>query len=172
MASGDYLFTLLAANSEPPGSLGATRDYIADASTPTVTFPVLDFDGSAQNEHADFLVCVPKQYSGGGFDFIVGYAMDGTGTGAIKFEIRAIDIVDTNVLTSDLGIDTQTAVAITDTPTGTANALMVCAAGSLSHANAGSPAISAWMLIRITRVYNYASNTGDAQFAYAYVTET
>ena len=58
MASGDVIFELLPQESLKHGSLGATRDFVEDASTPTMQIPVLDFDGSAQDEHAWWLAIV------------------------------------------------------------------------------------------------------------------
>lgn len=52
MASGDTLFVLSPLGSVPPSANNATLDYIADASTPNMHIPVLDFDG-ATDEHAD-----------------------------------------------------------------------------------------------------------------------
>lgn len=172
MASGNTLFFLSAQNSIPTATLYATLDTITELSTPSGLIPVLDYDGSAQDEHAEWLVCVPSYYAGGGFDIIIGYACSGTASGAVQWEVRMLDIVDTNDLDTDLGMDTQTQVDITDTPTGTANAIMVTAAGTLSHANAGSPAAGSLLRIRISRDFDHAANTDDAQFVYAYVTET
>lgn len=172
MASGNTLFYLSPLDSLPTATLYATLDTIADLSTPASLTPVLAFDGSAQNEHAEWLVEVPSYYAGGGFTFVIKYAMAGTDADDVQWECRILDIVDLDDLDTDLGMDTQTNVDITDTPTGTAKAIMITAAGNLSHANAGSPAAGTLIRIRITRDYDHAANTDDAQFVSAYIKET
>jgi hypothetical protein len=42
----------------------------------------------------------------------------------------------------------------------------------VTHSNAGSPAAGTLMKIRISRDYDHAANTDDAQFVYALVKET
>jgi len=172
MASGDTLFVLTALSSIPTGTLYATQDVIVDASTPTSVTPCLDYDGSAQDEHAEWMVVVPANYAGGGFTVNIGYAMSGTDADPVQFEVRMLDVVDLDDLDTDLGMDTQTATDITDTPTGTAGALMVTTTGAVTHSNAGSPAAGTLMKIRISRDYDHAANTDDAQFVYALVKET
>lgn len=172
MASGNMMAELDAVGSLQTTTLYATRDYVADASTPAGVSACLDYDGSAQDEHAEWQFDLPDTYSGGGFDLIIKYACDGTATGAVQFEVRAIKLVDTSDLDSDLGMDTATATDITDTPTGTANAMMVTAAGSITHANAGSPSAGDRMRVRVTRDYDHAANTDDAQLVAVYVKET
>ena len=44
MSSGDVLFELLPSGGGPPGTVFATFDTVADASTPTIILPVYDFD--------------------------------------------------------------------------------------------------------------------------------
>jgi hypothetical protein len=172
MATGNTLWVLTPLNSKPTDTLYATFDTVSDLSTPVSQTPVLDFDGSAQDEHAEWDVTVPSYYSGGGFTFVIKYAGSGTSTGAVQFEVRMLDIVDGDDLDTDLGMDTQTATDITDTPGGTANVFNVTSSGAVTHANAGSPAAGTTVRIRITRDYDHASNTDDAQLAEVYVTET
>ncbi|MHC4156826.1 MAG: hypothetical protein ACYST6_18185, partial [Planctomycetota bacterium] len=111
MASGDTLFTLVPQASSPPSANFATPDVVADASTPNIEIPVLDFDG-ATNEHRDWFVTLPSNYSETtGLTFSYKYAMSGTDGNAVEMEFRAKHIDDLDTLTADLGIDTQTAVA-------------------------------------------------------------
>jgi hypothetical protein len=172
MASGNTLFALYPKGHSPTVTLGATFDTISDASTPASITEVLDFDGAAQDEHAEWNVTVPSQYAGGGFNVVIKYAMSGTDADAVQFEVRMLKLGDTADLDTDLGMDTQTATDITDTPTGTANAMMVTSAGAVTHSNAGSPSAGDHMRIRITRDYDHASNTDDAQLVAVYITET
>ena len=173
MASGDSLWVLYPQDQVGPATLFATKDVVADASTPVFDHLVLDFDGAA-DEHADFELEVPSHYAGGGFTWDYEYAMDGTDIDIVELELRMLDLVDaTSVLSADLGIDTQTASAIQDTPANaTANEVNKTATGALSHANAGSPAVGALMLVRITRDVSVATNTDDLQLLSVHVTET
>ena len=173
MASGDVLFVLTPMGGVPPASSYATLDFIAiTGATPDSYIPVLDYDGSAADEHMHWFLAMPSQYSGGGLDFVIQYAMSGTAGTAVQWECRVADFVDDDALATAVVINTQTQVDITDTPIATANDLNVTAAGSLSHANAGSPSAGAMIQVRISRDYDHAANTDDAQFILAYVTET
>jgi len=172
MASGDTLFILNPIGSIPTPSNYATQDIVADASTPAINFPVLDFDGST-DEHADWIVTIPSQYSETtGFTFSYKYAMDGTDGNAVEIEFRVLHIDDLDTLTGDLGIDTQTAVAITDDPAATADNFNYSTTGALAKANFGSAAPGDYLLIRATRDVSYATNTDDLQLAEVLIKET
>ena len=172
MASGDTLFQLFPQNSVPPSANYATHDTVSDASTPNIIVHVLDFDG-ATDEHMDWLVQIPSQYSDTtGFTFAYKYAMDGADVDIVEIEFRVLKIADLDILTADLGIDTQTAVAIQDTPAGTADKFNVTATGALAKANFGSAVKSDYIVIRATRDISAATNTDDLQLAAIYVTET
>lgn len=171
MASGDTLFQLLPHGSLPSTTVNATLDTISDGSTIVGVVPVLDFDGSAQDEVADWVGIMPSHYDGGGLTFTIYYAPSGTATNAVQFEVRAVKTVDGDTITSeDLG--GATATDITDTPTGTANQMHVTTTGAITHANAGSPAAGDMMRIRLRRDYDHAANTDDAQVLGVLVTET
>ncbi len=174
MASGDSLFILGPLGASPPSANFATPDTIADASTPTLIIPVLDFDGGT-NEHMDWFLTVPSQYAGTtGFTFSYKYAMDGTDVDLVDMEFRVIDLADTDILTADLGIDTQTAVSIQDTPvaTVTAHKLAYSPTGALAKANMGDPSAGDRIVIRATRDTTAAANADDLQLLEIYVTET
>ena len=98
--------------------------------------------------------------------------MDGTDAQVVQFEFRMIDLAIADVLTADLGIDTQTASEVVDTPSGTANAVLDSPTGALSHANAGSPAVGTRVIIRLTRDFDHEANTDDLQLLSIDVTET
>jgi hypothetical protein len=171
-AKGRTIATLQPEGSRPTGTLYAQLSAITDGSTPTSITPVLAYDGAAQDEHAEWDVTIPSWYSGNGLTFVVKYAMSGTDADAVQFEVRAKTLADTADLDSNLAIQSQTPTDITDTPTGTQNAMMVTAAGNVTHANAGSPAAGDTVRIRVSRDFDHASNTNDAQLVSVHVTET
>ena len=172
MASGDTLFILTPQAYSPPAANYATLDTVADGSTPAMSIPVLDFDGSA-DESADWYVTVPSHYAGGGFTFSYTYAMSSTDGDAVEIEFRAFPFADaSSILTADLGMDGRTAVNVADDPSANANEFNITTTGNLSHGNAGSPAVGAFMIIRATRDVSYASNTNDLQLLAVHVKET
>tara|TARA_R100000655_G_scaffold24031_2_gene48322 strand:- start:1341 stop:1856 length:516 start_codon:yes stop_codon:yes gene_type:complete len=171
MASGDTLFILTPQAYTPPATNYATLDTVADASTPNMSIPVLDFDGSA-DESADWYVTVPSHYAGGGFTFSYTYAMS-DGDGAVEIEFRAFPFADaSSILTADLGMDGRTAVNVVDDPSDNDNEFNITTTGNLSHSDAGSPAVGAFMIIRATRDVSYASNANDLQLLAVHVKET
>jgi hypothetical protein len=173
MASGDTLFILLPHGSVPTPTAYATLDTIADTSTPALTIPVLDFDG-ATDEHAEWYRVIPSQYAGTtGFTFQYYYATDGADADLVEIEFRVLHIDDLDVLTGDLGIDTQTAVAIQDTPPATpTNKFSYSTTGALAKANFGSAVAGDFIVIRATRDISAATNTDDLQLAAVLVKET
>lgn len=173
MASGDTLFVLSAENSSPPSTTFATEDEILDASTPPMVIRVLDF-GGASNESMDWFVTVPSHYAGTtGFTFSYKYATDGADADLVEMEFRALILDDLDVLTGDLGIDAQTAVAIQDTPPATpTDKLSYSTTGALAKADMGTPSPGDRMVIRATRDTAAATNTDDLQLLEIYVIET
>jgi hypothetical protein len=173
MASGDTLFELFPHGSVPTPSAYATLDTVADASTPALTIPVLDFDG-ATDEHAEWYVTIPSQYGETtGFTFSYKYATDGADADLVEMEFRVLHIDNLDVLTGDLGIDTQTAVAIQDTPPATpTNKFSYSTTGALAKADFGSAVAGNYIVIRATRDISAATNTDDLQLAEVLVTET
>ena len=170
MASGNFLFGLLPADSIPTTTAFATLDTVSDGSTVVGQYLVLDYAGATADEHAEWEVVVPSHYAGGGLTFVIVYAMDGSVGAAVQFELRAIKTVDGDTLTSE-NLQAATLTDITDTP-GSTNVVNYTASGSITHANAGSPAAGDLLRIRISRDFDHASNADDAQFIAAYVTET
>jgi len=173
MASGDTLFILTPQAYTPPATLYATLDTIADGSTPAMSIPVLDFDGGSQDESADWYVTVPSHYAGGGLTFSYTYAMSSTDGDAVEIEFRAFTFADaSSILTADLGMDGRTAVNVADDPSANANEFNITTTGNLSHGNAGSPAVGAFVVIRATRDYDHAANGNDLQLLAVHVKET
>ncbi len=172
MASGDTIFILRPQGSSPPSANFATHDTVADASTPNMLIPVLDFDGGA-NEHMDWFVTIPSNYGGTtGFTFSYKYAMDGTDGDIVEIEIRVLPIPDQTVLTGDLGMDGQTPVTITDDPDATANDFNYSTTGTLAKANFSSVGADSFICIRATRDITVAANANDLQLAEILVKET
>jgi len=171
MASGDTIFILDPLGSSPTSTIMATLDTISDLSTPAANIIVLDFDGGA-NEHMDWWLTVPSYYDGGGFTFSYKYAMDGTVGVAVELEFRCLLLTDSDDISSDLGIDTQTAAVLADTPIATADDLNVTATVALAHADAGSPSPGDRVVIRVTRDYDHGANTDDLQLLEVLVLET
>ena len=173
MASGDTLFSLLPHGSVPTPTIYATLDTVADISTPPVTFPCLDFDGSA-DEHADWHVQIPSHYAGTtGFTFSYKYAVDGTDVDIVEMEFRVLNLSDLDVLSNDLGMDTRTPVTIQDTPAATpTNKLNVSTTGALAKASFSSAVAGDYIVIRATRDVSAATNTDDLQLLSILVTET
>lgn len=171
MASGDTLFILSPLGSVPPSANNATLDWIADASTPNMHIPVLDFDG-ATDEHADWYVTIPEHYSETtGFTFSFKYAMDGVDGDIIEIEFRALHIDDQTVLSGDLGMDGQTATTITDDPDATAEDFNYSTTGTMAKANFSSATPGDFLCIRAMRDISVAVNADDLQLAEIYVTE-
>lgn len=172
MASGDMLFELFPNGRVGPITNGATPGFIEDASTPPILTSVLNFDG-ATDEHADWAVEIPPQYAGTtGFTFSYKYSMDGVDGDLVEIEIRVLHIDNLDVLTADLGIDTQTPVAIQDDPGTTANDFNYSITGALAKASFGSAVSGDYIVLRATRDISAAVNTDDLQLASILVTET
>lgn len=173
MASGNTLFVLEPMGSSPPSANFATLDLVADASTPAMEIPVLDFDG-AVDEHMDWFVTIPSQYAGTtGFTFSFKYAMDGTDGDQIEMEFRVLHIDDQTVLSGDLGMDTQTPVTITDDPDATAEDLNYSTTGALAKASFSSAVAGDRICIRATRDEDgVAENIDDLQLVEILVSET
>ena len=155
----------------PTATANATLDTIADSSTVVGNMPCLDFAGATADEHAEWVVMMPSNYAGGGLTFEINYAMDGADGSDVQFEVRAIQMVSGDTITSQ-DLQAQTATDITDTPNGTTDVLDVTPTGAITHSNAGSPAIGDYVRIRLSRDYDHAANADDAQVLAVLVSET
>ena len=173
MASGDTLFILTPQAYTPPATVYATLDTVADGSTPAMSIPVLDFDG-AQDESADWYVTVPSHYAGGGFTFSYAYAMSGTVGTAVEIEFRAFPFADAStILTGNNDMQGKAVANVADDPSANTNEFNITSTpANLSHSDAGSPAVGAFIIIRATRDYNHAANANDLQLLAVHVKET
>ena len=168
MASGDTLFVFTPTDNVPPASAFATLDTFAAA---TGLRSVLDFDGQAADETAIFSGVWPSNYAGGGVDVIIHYSLDGTDAQDVQFEV-SVEVVQDDDDQDAGGQDFGAATDITDTPaTNTANYSNITAAGAISHANCGSPAVGDGMRLKVTRDYDHAANTDDVQLHAVHVKE-
>jgi len=172
MASGDTIFILEPSGHVPPATLYATLDTISDASTPLGAIEVLDFDATTA-EFADWFETIPSHYAGGGFTISWKGGTDNTSVGTLELEVRMVVIADATILTGDLGLDAATAATITDTPPATPiNKMNQSTTATLSHANAGSPAVGNRVGIRVKRDTATDTNTGDLQLLEVLILET
>lgn len=171
MATTNTMFILEPRAYTPPATLFATLDTIADSSTPVLSIPVLDFDATTA-EFADWFVTVPSHYAGGGFTVSWKGGTDADDTGSLILDVIITVIADAAILTGDLGADTGTAAAMSDTPPATPiNKLNYSATATITHANAGSPSVGNRLIIRAAR--NIADNNGgDLQLAEILILET
>lgn len=171
MASGDYLFTLWPHNALETTTVPAGKGTLDDGSTVVGQLPTLLYQGATADQHADWIEVMPDAYDGGGLDFTYHYAMDGTVGTAVEMEIRA-DMLDASDAIGSHNLGAQTAVSIADTPNGTANTMDISPSGSLSHANAGSPAAGKIIRCRASRDYDHAANADELQLICIVATET
>lgn len=171
MATTDTIFVLTPQGSTAPSANFATPDTVAETSTPNSFFPVLDFDAST-DEFIDWHRTVPSHYGGGGFTVSWKGGTDNTSVADLTLEISMVVVSDAAVMTGDEGLDTATPVIITDTPPSTPqNKFNYSSTGTLTHANAGSPSVGDYMIIRAQRDAA-DGNTGDLQLAEILILET
>lgn len=171
MASGDTLFVFIPKDNVPPSTGFATLDLITAA---TGFREVLDFIGSggSADESAIFESVWPSHYDGGGIDVVIHYSTDNVSVGAVQWEV-SVEVIQDQDDQDAGGQDFGTLTDITDTPsTATANILDITAAGVVTHANCGSPAVGDGMRLKVTRDHDHATNTDDAQLSKVVVTET
>jgi len=172
VATTDTMWVLDPRSYTPPATIFATLDTIADTSTPVANIPVLDFDTTTA-EWAHWFVTCPSHYDGGGFTVSWKGGTDNTSTGTLELEFGMIVIADATILTGNLGIDTATRTGISDTPPATPiNKMNVSTIGTITHANAGSPAVGNRMVIVATRDVATDTNTGDLQLLEVLILET
>ena len=171
MASGNSIWTLDPRSGVAPATLYALRKTIADLSTPAAAIPILRFDPTTA-WYMYWFELVPSQYDGGGFTWRWKGGTDNASVGTLILDLRILKVADATDLSSDLGIDLQTASPITDTPPATpADKLNYSGNGTLSHANAGSPSEGDYMAIAIKRDVA-DTNTGFLQLAKIDIKET
>ena len=171
MASGDTLFILTPDNSTPPATLYATRDWIADTSTPVANIPVLDFDTTTA-EWAHWFLTMPSHYGGGGLTISWKGGTDNTSVGTFILDMRMVVIADATILTGDLTVD-GAHTSISDTPPTTPiNKMNQSTTGVITHANAGSPSAGDRLIFSAVRDVATDTNTGDLQLLEILILET
>lgn len=172
MASGNTLFDLSPLGSVPTTTNYATLTTIADGSTVVGQTPALKFPGTTPDTCAEWEVQVPSQYAGTtGFTFNIQFTTDGTSAGGVGWEVRAFKLVSGDSVATQ-ALDAKTASLGNATPSGTASLMMLTGAITMAKANAGTPAAGDFVRIRVTRDYDFASNTDNAELVAVLVTET
>ena len=133
----------------------------------------MNFNGTTDS-HIDWQVTLPSNYGGvTGLTFQYEWAVDGTDVDNVEMEFRILPIEQLDVVTTDLGIDGQTEVAIVDTPIATStNKFMTSPTGALAKASFGSPAAGVMVVIRATRDISIATNPDIMKLFRVIVTET
>ena len=161
MATTDTIFPLSAQGNVPTDTVYATLDTITDAAAagPKSITVVLRFDG-ATTQYAEWRQQVPSHYDGGGFTWSYKGGTDGTATAAVQMDLAIKKIADGTALDSDLNMDGQTVAAVDDAQPATDFSLEYSSTQTLSHANAGSPAVGDYVIIRLSRD-TADSNTDD-----------
>lgn len=154
MASGNTLFVFDPLAARPPVS-----DYAqVDVRNGSV---VLDFD-DASDESVDFFAVVPAHYAGGGFEIVVTWAA----TVATSCDVRwsaALECIDAGSHDLDAE-DFGTATTAADTTQSTSGQVTKTTL-TVAHVDAGSPAASDALRLRLSRDADHASDTmtGDAE---------
>lgn len=146
-----------------PGSLYATLGSVVDASTPTITIPVWQFDPTT-GWWAYILTEVPSNYKGGGFRVSWKGGTDNTSVGTLELEVGMKVISDASILTGDLGLDSAVRTGIIDTPPTTPqDKLNYSVTGDITHSDAGSPSIDDLVALIFYRDVATDTNTGVMQ---------
>jgi len=170
MATTDTLFVLTPQGSTPPATLYATLDTISDASTPSATIPVLDFDTTTA-EWMHWHLTMPSHYDGGGLTISWKGGTSTANAGTLILDMRMIVIADGTTLTGDLGVD-GTHTSISDTPAATANQMNQSTTGTITHSAAGSPSAGDRLIFSCVRDVATDTNTGDLQLQEILILET
>ncbi len=85
MASDDLMFALTPNAVTGPKTSYATLDLLDGGSSPEELFTVLDFD-AASIEYADFKICLPDNYDGGGLTIAIPFTMSSATSGNVVLE--------------------------------------------------------------------------------------
>lgn len=151
MATGNSLIQFLPINNEPPASVAATLDL-------RNVHPVLDFDGSA-DEEAVFSGVLPRHYAGGGLTVrvFVAFTSATSGSGRIQAAFERIDA-------SSLDIDADSFAAFQSvgvTAPGTSGQIITGDIVFTSGANMDSLAAGEAFRLKIRRDADGTSGTDD-----------
>jgi hypothetical protein len=168
MASGDTLVVFTALNNSPPTTRFATQDTFVDGSTPTLQYPVLDFDPGATTEFADFISVMPGQYDGSSaIEVVIGWSSDAT-SGNVKWDISFKSVSDD---VDDL--DTKAFAAIQSITDATASAAgeVVYSVIDFTNAQADSVGANEMFILRIERDSADAADTMNSNDAELHTVE-
>jgi len=171
MASGDTLLILTPQSSTPPASNFATLDVIAGAdATAAESFPVLDFDASA-DEYADWHCVMPQNYGSGGLTVTIIWAAISDQANACQFEaaFRAIEDDAEDIDTTDHAYDFNTVAA---SPAGTAGEVSYDNITFTDGADSDNVDAGDAFVFRLMRDVSDDSMTGDASVLAVHIKET
>ena len=151
MASGDTLLIFNPLNNEPPSASFATFDIRNG-------HPVLDFDGSA-DEEAVFTGILPLNYAGGGLTVTTFWAFTSATTGSLRVQ-TSIERIDASSL--DIDADSfATANSAGGTAPGTSGQVIAVAIAHASGAEMDSAAAGELFRLKIRRDADGTSGTDD-----------
>lgn len=151
MASGDTLTIFTPYQDEPPASSFATPDL-------RNAHPVLDFDGSA-DEEAVFTGVLPRNYAGGGLTVNTYWSFTSATSGSLRVQ-AAIERMDTSSL--DIDSDSFTAFqSAGGTAPGTSGQFVQVAVTMTSGAQMDSLAAGEMFRLKIRRDADGTSGTDD-----------
>lgn len=151
MASGDTLLVFTPYHNEPPSVSFATLDLRNSR-------PVLDFDGSA-DEEAVFSAILPRRYSGGGLTVTTYWSFTSATSGNLRVQ-AAIERIDA----SSLDIDTDSFASFQSvgvTAPGTSGQIIAGSVTFTSGAQMDSLAAGEMFRLKIRRDADGTSGTDD-----------
>lgn len=173
MASGDVLIQLTPLDNSPPATLYATLDTVTGASTPAESIPVLDFDGAAQTEYADFYCLMPRNYAGGGVTLTFIWSASSASNTAVwsaAFRRVADDAEDLDTTAQTYDYNTTGAL----TPPSAVGEVAYDTLTFTDGADMDSVAAGEYFILRVKRIYDDANDTlaGDISLHAIEIKET
>lgn len=151
MASGDTLVVFTPFMNEPPATIFATPDL-------RNAHPVLDFDGSA-DEEAVFTSILPRNYAGGGLTVTTWWAFSSATSGSLRVQ-ASIERIDASGL--DIDADSfATANSAGGTAPGTSGMVIAVAVTFTAGAEMDSLAVGELFRLKIRRDADGTSGTDD-----------
>jgi len=120
----------------------------------------LDFDPSANDEHAQFTVCFPKSWNEGTVTFQAFWTVTGTNTGTVAWGLSGVSFPNNADINHSDGFGTNV-VATALAHSGTSNDMMVSAvSGDVTVRNA---AVDTMTFFQVMRDISADTQTGDAR---------
>lgn len=151
MATGDTLAVFTPLHNEPPATIYATLDL-------RNVHPVLDFDGSA-DEEAVFSGVLPSGYAGGGLTVVTFWSFTSATTGSLRVQ-ASIERIDASSL--DIDADSfATANSAGGTAPGTSGQIIAVSITFTSGAQMDSLAAGELFRVKIRRDADGTSGTDD-----------